>query len=93
MPAWSVRGLMWLKLNANQYNSTGKKVSNYWFMAAMVERKIKNVSIILNCENLNNFRQSSKEDLITTVNGQPVFTELWGPTEGRIINLAIKLTL
>ncbi len=79
--------------NANQYNSTGKKVSNYWFMAAMVERKIKNVSIILNCENLNNFRQSSKEDLITTVNGQPVFTELWGPTEGRIINLAIKLTL
>lgn len=79
--------------NANQYNSSGDKVPNYWFMAAMIERKIKSLSIVLNCENLTDFRQSRKEDLVTTVNGQPVFTELWGPTEGRIINLSLKLTL
>ncbi len=79
--------------NANQYKSTGEKVPNYWFMAAMVERKIKNFSIILNCENLTDFRQSRKEDLVTIINGEPVFSELWGPTEGRIINLSIKATL
>jgi len=79
--------------NANQYKSSGEKVPNYWFMAAMIERKIKNISIILNCENLTDFRQSRKEDLVTLINREPIYTDLWGPTEGRIINLSIKATL
>jgi iron complex outermembrane receptor protein/outer membrane receptor for ferrienterochelin and colicins len=62
-------------------------------MAAMIERKIKNISIILNCENLTDFRQSRKEDLVTLINREPIYTDLWGPTEGRIINLSIKATL
>lgn len=77
--------------NANQYNASGKKVDNYWFMAAMIERKFKKLSFVLNCENLTDFRQSSNEDLVTIVNGQPVFTDIWAPTEGRTINLSIKL--
>ena len=78
--------------NANQYNSSGEKVANYWFMAAMVERKIKNFSIVLNCENLTDFRQSRKEDLVTLINGTPIYSDIWGPTEGSVINLTIKAT-
>src|SRR6185503_14730230 len=43
---------------ANQYIYYDQPVHNFWFLAAMVERKFKTGSIVLNCENLLNARQS-----------------------------------
>ncbi len=76
--------------NANQVDANYKNVPDYWFTAAMIERKINRLSIVLNCENINNFKQSNYESLVKLENGQPVYTDLWGPIEGRVINLSMK---
>ncbi|MFM7015365.1 MAG: TonB-dependent receptor domain-containing protein [Bacteroidota bacterium] len=76
--------------NANQVNASYKAVPNYWFTAAMIERKINNLSVVLNCENVNNFKQSSYEPLVKLENGNPVYTDIWGPIEGRVVNLSLK---
>ncbi len=75
------------------YVYDNRRVANIWFMAAMVERKFKEGSIVLNCENLLDQRQSKFEPLVEGTMTQPLFNPVWGPLEGRVINLSIKIIL
>ncbi|MBO9617800.1 MAG: TonB-dependent receptor [Niabella sp.] len=66
----------------------------YMFMAAMVRKDIgKHVSLVLNCENLLNYRQSKAEALYTGSITDPQFQPLWAPIEGRVANLSVRLHL
>lgn len=77
----------------NQYIQNNERVHNFWFMAAMVERKFKFGSLVLNCENLLDTRQSQFEKIVTGSRISPVFKPIWGPLEGRVINLSLKISL
>ncbi len=75
---------------ANQYLLNGSKSKAYWFWAAMVERKFKHCSVVLNGENLADFRQSKYETLFDGSRRNPAFHPLWAPIDGRVINLSLK---
>jgi outer membrane receptor for ferrienterochelin and colicins len=77
----------------NQYIYFNQKVNNFWFLAAMIERKFKKGSVVLNCENLLDTRQSKFETIVTGTTASPVFKPVWAPLEGRVINLSLKLSL
>ena len=79
--------------NANQYIYNNIKVQNFWFMAGMIERKFKFGSLVLNCENIGDYKQSSYEPLYTGTIKSPLFKDLWGPVEGRVINLSLKINI
>lgn len=79
--------------NANQYIYNNIKVPNYWFFAGMIERKFKAISIVLNCENIGDYRQSKYESLVLGNTQNPTFKSIWGPIEGRVYNLSIKFRL
>ena len=71
-----------------------RKVRNYWFWAGTIERKFgPKVSLVLNSENIFDFRQSQSEILFTGSQQTPSFVNLWGPIDGRITNLALRLKL
>jgi iron complex outermembrane receptor protein/outer membrane receptor for ferrienterochelin and colicins len=60
-------------------------------MAAMVERKLGTKwSIILNCENLFDARQSRYEPLFSGPIADPHFNPLWAPIDGRAFNLCLR---
>ncbi|MCC6289850.1 MAG: TonB-dependent receptor [Chitinophagaceae bacterium] len=66
----------------------------YLFIAAMMEKKIgKHVSVVLNGENMLNYRQSKVEALYTGSIANPTFSPLWAPIDGRVINLSVKWSL
>ena len=66
----------------------------YFFMAAMIERKFgRHISLILNGENLLDYRQSRKEVLYTGSISDPVFSPLWAPIDGRVINMSLRFNL
>ncbi len=77
------------------YNSQtifpSQAVPNFWFWAAMVERKFSFGSIVLNVENLFDARQSNFGPLFTGPVTSPTFRPVWGPLDGRVINLAVKV--
>ena len=77
----------------NQYIYNNKKVPNFWFMAAMIERKFKKGSVVLNCENILDTRQSKFESIVTGTSASPIFKDIWAPLEGRVINVSIKIAL
>lgn len=66
----------------------------YMFMAAMISKEIgEHVTVVLNGENILNYRQSKVESLFTGSISDPVFKPLWAPVEGRVINLSVKWQL
>jgi outer membrane receptor for ferrienterochelin and colicin len=81
-------------LETNQYIAQNVRVRNFPFFAGMVERKFgDHLSFVLNCENINDFRQSRYESLYTGSITNPVFKQLWAPIDGRAINLAMRVKL
>ncbi len=76
-----------------QYRDGDSRTPGYMFMAALIERKFGDaVSVVLNCENLLDYRQSKHEALYTGSITNPTFKPLWAPIDGRIVNLAIRWT-
>lgn len=78
---------------ANQYINATQKARNYWFWAAMVEKKFKHFSIVLNCENLFDVRQSRFESIVIGSTSAPQFKGLYAPIDGRIVNLSVRVKL
>ncbi len=77
-----------------QYRLDASKTPGFYFMAAMVEKRIgKHLSLVLNGENLLDYRQSKTENLFTGTMTNPVFVPLWAPIDGRVLNLSLKVQL
>jgi outer membrane receptor for ferrienterochelin and colicins len=77
--------------SGRQYRDNDSKTPGYLFMAMMAERKFgKKISLVLNCENLLDYRQSKHEALYTGTLTNPSFKPLWAPIDGRVINCSIR---
>jgi outer membrane receptor for ferrienterochelin and colicins len=86
-------GNQYATVNPNDLR-TLRKVPNYWFWAGMIERKFgPKISLVLNSENIFNFKQSNTEALFTGTIQNPNFVNLWGPIDGRVTNLALRIKL
>lgn len=80
--------------NGNQYLYNNEKAPSYWFWAAMISRKLgEHVTIVLNGENIFDARQGKNAPLYTGNVNNPQFVPLWGPIDGRTINLSAKFDL
>jgi outer membrane receptor for ferrienterochelin and colicins len=80
--------------NGYQYRQDYTKTPSYLFMAAMIDYTIaKQCHLVLNCENILDYRQSGKEALYTGSISNPQFKALWAPIDGRVVNLCLRLSL
>ncbi|ANH82651.1 TonB-dependent receptor [Niabella ginsenosidivorans] len=80
--------------NGNQKRLDGSDTPDYLFMAVMVQKRLdSHVSLVLNCENLLNYRQGKVESLYTGPVTDPQFQPLWAPIDGRVVNLSLRLKL
>jgi len=78
----------------HQYRDDHSQTPGYLFIAAMMEKKLgKHFSAVLNGENLLDYRQSKVEALYRGTITNPVFSPLWAPIDGRVINLSLKWKL
>lgn len=77
--------------NGRQYRDDNSKTPDYLFVAAMAEKKFgPKWSIVLNCENVFDERQSRYESLYTGPVTDPVFKTLWAPIDGRAVNICLR---
>lgn len=78
----------------NQYDYNNQKTPNYWFWAAMISRQFgEHITVVLNGENIFDARQGKNAPLFTGPVSNPNFASLWGPIDGRTINLSVKFNL
>ncbi|MFP5042221.1 TonB-dependent receptor domain-containing protein [Parasediminibacterium sp. JCM 36343] len=70
------------------------KTPAYMFMALLIEKKFgQRITLVANCENLLDYRQSKEEALYTGPVSNPVFKSLWAPIDGRVVNLSLRIKL
>jgi iron complex outermembrane receptor protein/outer membrane receptor for ferrienterochelin and colicins len=76
-----------------QYRDGDSNTPAYYLTALMIERKLGKVfTLVVNGENLFDYRQTKYEQIYTGSITDPTFKPLWGPTEGRVINFSLRIT-
>jgi outer membrane receptor for ferrienterochelin and colicins len=77
-----------------QFRYDGTKTPSYFFMAAMVKYALtEHATVVLNCENILDYRMNKVERVYTGSITSPVFKPLWAPIDGRAINLSVRWKL
>lgn len=78
----------------SQFRYDGTKTPSFFFMAAMVKYNVtEHATVVLNCENLLDYRMNKVERVYTGSITNPVFKPLWAPIDGRAINLSVRWKL
>lgn len=77
----------------SQYLEDGTKTPGFPIFAFMIRYDIKRFSFTVNGENLNDYRQTKKENIVMGPFLNPTFKQLWAPIDGRIFNLSVKINL
>jgi len=81
-------------VTGSQYRYDGTSTPGYVFIAAMIQRNIgEHVLLVLNGENLLDYRMSREESIYTGTITNPMFKPLWAPIDGRVINLSVRWKL
>ena len=76
----------------SQYRDNASNTPGYLFIAAMVGYNMTpHINLVLNCENLLDYRQSKHETLFEGSLINPQFKPLWAPIDGRVVNLSLRL--
>jgi outer membrane receptor for ferrienterochelin and colicins len=76
-----------------QYLSDGTTTPGYPIVAALLRYRTGPWTVVLNGENLFDYRQTRRERVVLPANGSyasPIFRELWAPVEGRVVNLSLN---
>lgn len=75
-----------------QYRYDATKTPGYLFVAAMIGYNVNpHIGLVLNCENLLDYRQSKHESIYEGSIINPQFKPLWAPIDGRAVNLSLRL--
>ena len=74
-----------------QYLDDGFTTPAYLFAAGMIRYTKGRITIVLNGENLLDYRQTKKETIVIAPLTNPRFKQLWAPIDGRVINLSMLL--
>ncbi|OGX91628.1 TonB-dependent receptor [Hymenobacter coccineus] len=73
-----------------QYRADGTPTPGYPILAALLRYRLGPWTLVLNGENLLDYRQTRQEQVVLPPAGNPVFRELWAPVEGRVVNLSLN---
>ena len=74
-----------------QYLDNGTKTPGYLVAAGMIRYDIKNISLVLNCENIFDYRQTRKESIVYGSATNPSFKQIWAPVDGRVVNFSARI--
>ncbi|MFM6926141.1 MAG: TonB-dependent receptor plug domain-containing protein, partial [Ferruginibacter sp.] len=85
------RACVEVSYTGRQYLDNGSKTTGYFIVAPMVRYDIKKLSLVLNCENLFDYRQTRKESIVYGSLSNPSFKQVWSPIDGRVINLSARI--
>ena len=76
-----------------QYLDNGQTTTPYVFAALMMRYNIGKTSIVLNCENLFDYRQNKNNQVVFPPLNNPNFPEIWAPLDGRVVNMSVFFKL
>jgi outer membrane receptor for ferrienterochelin and colicin len=80
-------------LYGRQYLDDGTRSKPYFFLASSLQYHIKNVTLVLNGENLLDVRQTRFGPVVYAPYTRPRFAQLWAPVDGVVVNFSIMVRI
>ena len=72
-----------------QYLADGRTTPGYPLFAVLLRYHAGPWTLALNGENVLDYRQTRREKVVQGPAGDPIFSELWAPVEGRVVNVSL----
>ncbi|MDE3142761.1 MAG: TonB-dependent receptor [Bacteroidota bacterium] len=69
------------------------KTKEFMTFGLIVQKYFKHLSIIANCENIFDIRQTRFENIIIPPVVNPTFRDIYAPLDGRVFNLAVRIKI
>ncbi len=78
---------------STMYRDADTKTKEYFVFGIIAQKHFKHLSIIANCENIFDQRQTRFENIVIPPTSNPTFRQLYAPLDGRIFNVALRIKL
>ena len=78
---------------SSMFRDADTKTRSFFTVGLILQKHFERFSLIANCENLFDVRQSRFENVVLPPNDNPVFREIYAPLDGRVVNIALRIKL
>lgn len=78
---------------SSMYRDGDTKAPSFFTLGLSLQKYFGKVTMIANLENVLNMKQSNRENLVIPPTNDPSFRQIYAPIEGRVFNLALKISL
>lgn len=78
---------------SSMFRDHDSKTEDYFTFGLIAQKHFKHLSIITNCENIFDVRQTRFENIVIPPIETPTFRQVYAPLDGRSFNLAIRVNL
>lgn len=69
------------------------KTKDYFIFGLIAQKHFEHFTIIANCENLFDSRQTRYENIVIPPTDTPTFRQVYAPLDGRVFNLAVRIKI
>ena len=78
---------------STMFRDFDSKTKDYLIMGLMLQKHFKHFSIIANCENILDSRQTRFENIVIPPTDAPTFRQVYAPLDGRVFNMARRIKI
>lgn len=78
---------------STMFRDADTKTKEYFIFGLIAQKHFKHFSLIANCENISDSRQTRFENIVIPPTISPTFRQVYAPLDGRVFNAAIKIKL
>jgi len=78
---------------SSMFRDADIKTKEYYTMGLVLQKYFKHFTIIANCENMLDVRQTRFENIVIPPITSPEFRQIYAPLNGRVFNIALRVKL
>jgi len=78
---------------SSMFRDLDTKTKEYVTFGLIAQKHFKHFSIIANCENLFDVRQTKYENIVMLPTDAPTFRQVYAPLDGRVFNVAVRIKI
>jgi iron complex outermembrane receptor protein len=78
---------------SSMFRDADTKTKEYYTMGLVLQKYFKHFTIIANCENMLDVRQTRFENIVIPPIASPEFRQIYAPLNGRVFNVALRVKL
>ena len=78
---------------SSMFRDADTKTKEYFTLGLVLQKYFKHFTIVANCENMLDVRQTRFENIVIPPIASPEFRQIYAPLNGRVFNLAVRVKL